>query len=201
MESGGHGPGRPRTPKGSPRPRQARQPLPPGSPRGPASARCSATRARHRPRPASPPRPGSRGACRVRSARPAGRRHLRPRPRAMFEKELKRARGPARPARPAATRPPLTLRPREQRRRRHQHDEELRTTWSSGRRLHGPAATVCGPARPRPQLLLRKPRPSSPHLPAAAAASLRPFVTARGAYAHWLPGSRRPRLPRRPRAP
>lgn len=51
-----------------------------------------------RPRPAR----GSRGSSPARKARPRpGRRHLRPRPRAMFEKEKERARGQARPARPA----------------------------------------------------------------------------------------------------
>lgn len=47
-----------------------------------------------------------------------------------------------------------------------------------------------GPAAASPQQA--SPRPTSP---AAAAASLRPFVTARGTRVHWLPGSRRPRLP------
>lgn len=47
-----------------------------------------------------------------------------------------------------------------------------------------------GPAAVSPQQAL--PRPTSP---AAAAASLRPFVTAPGPCVHWLSGSRRPRLP------
>ena len=47
-----------------------------------------------------------------------------------------------------------------------------------------------GPAAASPQQ--PSPRPTSP---AAAAASLRPFVTAPGLRVHWLPGSRRPRLP------
>lgn len=47
-----------------------------------------------------------------------------------------------------------------------------------------------GPAAASPQQT--SPRPTSP---AAAAASLRPFVTAPGLRIHWLPGSRRPRLP------
>lgn len=56
--------------------------------------------------------------------------------------------------------------------------------------LQPPPVARPGPAAASPQQA--SPRPTSP---AAAAAWLRPFVTARGPRVHWLPGSRRPRLP------
>lgn len=71
-------------------------------------------------------------------------------------------RAPQSPTTPAA--PLLTRRSRDQRRRRRrQHEEEQPGTRSSGRRLHGPAATACGPARPGRRLALAS--LASPHLP------------------------------------
>lgn len=147
-----------RSPEGRPGPRTA----PPdatlqGSPeRGrPPAAGHVHSHSNTRLRPASAPRPRLAWRLPGQKAQPGPRRrHLRPRARAMFEKEGASQRpGPARAprSRPPAP-PPLTRRPRDQRRRSGQHEEEQPGTRSSGRRLHGPAATACGPARPPPRL-------------------------------------------------
>lgn len=197
-----------RSPEGSPPSQTGRtQPLPRGAESG-VGCRPPGTSTRaptHTPAPPSLSARGSRGGGPARKARPLpGRRHLRPRPRAMFEKEKERARGRARPARPAAARPPrrrpsappappLTRRPRDQChcRRRRQHEEEQPGTRSSDRCFHGPAATACGPARPLPRLS----KPASPHLPRRGGGLAPALCNCSGAARPLAAGSRRPRLP------
>lgn len=68
---------------------------------------------------------------------------------------------------------------------------------SRGRGVAATASIVPLPlpvARPGPAAALPQQASPRPTSPAAAAASLRPFVTARGLPVHWLQGSRRPRL-------
>lgn len=69
---------------------------------------------------------------------------------------------------------------------------------SRGRGVAAAASIVPPPlpvARPGPAAALPQQASPRPTSPAAAAASLRPFVTAWGLPVHWLQGSRRPRLP------